>query len=335
MTSPNAQDLALLDRLQSGIESVLHPLVPPGSRVAMVDFPNHANVGDSAIWLGELEFVRRRKLVRTYSCDKETYRAAHLVKLLGSDGLILLHGGGNLGDLWTDHQELREKVIRDFPNYPIIQFSQTIYFRQQASLDRARETFDAHPRLTLLCRDQPSLDFARKHFAATSLLCPDMAFYLRQALRPRQPQCDVLWLARTDEESRGAAMPPIPPGVEVCDWLDESPTPLCEKNWALAARFWHEPGRWPELTSMLMESFDELADERMRRGCQLLSRGRAVVTDRLHGHILCLLLGIPHVMFDNSYGKLSGFRKTWTNDSTLARWASSPAEALELARTLI
>ncbi|WP_276524270.1 polysaccharide pyruvyl transferase family protein, partial [Enterobacter hormaechei] len=46
------------------------------------------------------------------------------------------------------------------------------------------------------------------------------------------------------------------------------------------------------------------ARRRVERGLRLLSRGERIVTDRLHGHILSLLLGIPHVVLDNDYGKL-------------------------------
>ena len=298
---------------------------------ALIDYPNHANVGDSAIWLGEIAFLAHRRTSPVYCCDKETYRPAHLADRLGPDGVILLHGGGNLGDLWTDHQELREKVIRDFPQHRIIQLPQTIYFREAANLNRAREVFNRHPRLELLCRDQPSLEFARREFSAYTALCPDMAFYLRHLPSRGQPRSDVLWLARSDEESSGAAMPVLPAGVEVADWLEEQPTPTCERNWSLTERLWKDPSQWTQLLGPLMENFDELAHQRLRRGCELLGRGKSVVTDRLHGHILCLLLGIPHVLIDNSYGKLSGFHQTWTRASRLARWAASPSDALALA----
>ena len=39
-----------------------------------------------------------------------------------------------------------------------------------------------------------------------------------------------------------------------------------------------------------------------------------MVTDRLHAHILSLLLDIPHVVLDNSYGKVGGFVDAWTAD---------------------
>ena len=81
--------------------------------------------------------------------------------------------------------------------------------------------------------------------------------------------------------------------------------------------------------------WEGLARERVRRGCAMLSRGKVIITDRLHGHILSLLLGIEHIVLDNSYGKLSSFYGSWTQASDLAHWATSPEEALALARDLI
>jgi pyruvyl transferase EpsO len=63
----------------------------------------------------------------------------------------------------------------------------------------------------------------------------------------------------------------------------------------------------------------------------MLGAAACVVTDRLHGHILSVLLGIPHVVLDNSYGKVRSFYETWTAQSDLVDWADSPAEAVHLA----
>ncbi len=71
------------------------------------------------------------------------------------------------------------------------------------------------------------------------------------------------------------------------------------------------------------------------RGCDILSRGRVVVTDRLHGHLLALLMDIPHVVLDNSYGKLRTMYETWTHTSVNAHWAEHPEQALEIARGLV
>ena len=71
------------------------------------------------------------------------------------------------------------------------------------------------------------------------------------------------------------------------------------------------------------------------RGCSLMASARVVVTDRLHAHILCVLLGVPHVLLDNSYGKVRGFYEAWTSECSFARWADSADEALIEARALL
>jgi pyruvyl transferase EpsO len=56
-----------------------------------------------------------------------------------------------------------------------------------------------------------------------------------------------------------------------------------------------------------------------------------VITDRLHAHILSLLLGIPNIILDNSYGKVRDFHETWTSGSDIVTMATSPEHARSLA----
>ncbi len=325
---------AVVCSLGGKIDEVLGPLLPPGTPYALLDFPNHANVGDSAIWLGEKEWLRKEGLRLVYACDVATYSRHRLAARLG-DGVILLHGGGNLGDFWVEHQQFREQVLQDFPDHKIIQLPQTIYFMDEWGVGEARRVFNAHRNLTLLCRDQTSLDFARKQFAAPSLLCPDMAFALGPLERTGPPAKDILWLGRTDAESAALPVPALGANVERTDWLEEEPTPVRERNQALSSQVERDPPDWPSVLLPLIETYDLLAAERLRRGCQLLSKGRVVVTDRLHGHILCLLLGIPHVLLDNVYGKLGTFSETWTQDCPIFRVAGSATAALHLAEEFV
>jgi len=55
----------------------------------------------------------------------------------------------------------------------------------------------------------------------------------------------------------------------------------------------------------------------------------AIVTNRLHGHILCVLLGIPHVFLPNSYYKNEAFYSTWTHDLPGCRFVADPMHAAE------
>src|SRR3546814_2699367 len=64
-----------------------------------------------------------------------------------------------------------------------------------------------------------------------------------------------------------------------------------------------------------LRRYQMLAQWRLRRGISMLSQGRVIVTDRLHAHILSLLLDIPQVVLDNMYGKVSAFAAQWTEKS--------------------
>jgi len=318
---------SLIESLRTAIDDILGPILDGTRRVALLDFPTHANVGDSAIWIGTLAYLREKGKVVCYSCDHDTYSRDTLAERL-EDGIILLSGGGNFGDIWKQPQRLRERVVRDFPGSTIVQLPQTIMFRDESELARARAIFDAHPSLTLLVRDRRSLGFATENFRAPSLLCPDMALWLGPLARPSPPTKPVVWLARTDRE-RGAGSPPV--GVETTDWLDEPRTPGMRIESFLRELLVEHPRVECTLRSALSRVGDRAAAARLRRGCATLSEGRVVITDRLHAHILSLLLGIPNVILDNSYGKVRDFHQTWTSGSELVALAASPEQAMALA----
>ena len=328
----------LIDGLSQAIDRKLGSLLRRGDRCALVDYPGHSNVGDSAIWLGERTYLDRLGAVVTYACDASTYSEEKLRARAGS-GPILIHGGGNLGDLWPRHQELREAVIRAFPRNKIIQLPQTLWFNGQENLDRARDAFDSHPDLTLLVRDLRSLELARSNFRATSLLCPDMAFALGPLARAGAPDQDIVCLLRQDIESAGHALAVEGLSALSVDWLGDQPSArLWLERFLVAQRCRHpRVSDWcaPVLVPLQPKLWDGLARERVQRGCAVLSRGKVVITDRLHGHIICLLLGIPHVVLDNSYQKVSSFYEAWTQASDLAHWATTPDEAVQLANDLI
>jgi pyruvyl transferase EpsO len=331
LTNPGATPATparLLAELRDGTIASLRGWLGGHDAVALLGFPNYANVGDSAIWLGTLAYLRGLGIGLRYVCDAATYAPARLASRIGR-GVILLQGGGDFGDLWPDHQAFREEVVAAFPHNPIVQLPQSIYFRDRAALARAQAVLDRHPNFTLLVRDHRSLELARAEFRARSELCPDMAFGLGPLRRPQPPVDDVVWLARTDLEAvpHGGGLEGA--GVTPMDWLDERAVLPRLMTRLGRTRFLRRRGMgWAR--AAMIATFDGRARQRLDRGCRLLSRGRAVITDRLHGHILCLLLGIPHVLLDNSYGKNRSFYETWTRGCELARWAETPPEALRL-----
>jgi pyruvyl transferase EpsO len=313
------------------VVETVRALVNARRPVAIVGFPNYPNVGDSAIYLGQLALLRAIGVSRpVLVCDALSYDETVLRRAIG-DGVILLTGGGNFGDLWPDAQHFRERVIAAFPKNPIVQLPQTVHFESKDWARRARALVGAHRSFTLLARDEQSLDLARHEVGAESVLCPDVAFCLGALERASAPSRDLLWLMRSDKESASREF--IEERVGPRDWLDEEREPLRELSYHLAG-----PARsaiaGPIIRPLLARTYVSLANRRLRRGLELLASGRAIITDRLHGHVLSLMMGIPHVLVGDRFGKLEGFHRTWTSGIDGVRWAGSAERALDIAQTL-
>ena len=300
---------------------------------ALLDFPDHANVGDSAIWLGTtVYFSAHRGREARYVSSIGSFSEAALRASL-PEGPIFVHGGGNFGDLWPRHQEFREHLLERFPDREIIQLPQSIHFDSPARAAGAAKAIARHGRFRLFVRDQPSLDFAAAHFDCQIALCPDMAVFIG-ALDRGAPDVDVFYLLRTDQERAvGKAAGRADYTSRVDDWLVERPHSVGARKLLRVLRRLRE-GRW-ERIALRAASYDTAARSRVLRGCRLLSSGRVVITDRLHAHILCLLLGIPHAVLDNSYGKLGRFLDAWTGETAGVHRAASIEAAEDWAASQV
>jgi len=323
-----AADAGLIADLSRTARQALEPYTTDAP-YALVDFPNHSNVGDSAIWAGEIAYFRRHApRPPSYVCSLADFSMENLLSRC-PEGTIFIHGGGNFGDVWPHHQAFRNRLLELAPGRQVVQLPQSIHFSSPEKLDEAARAIERHGRFTLFVRDKESLELAREHFPCETILCPDMAFFIGPIDRPRRPELDVLCLLRTDVErvELGDATP-SGPNLRIADWLDEPKLGLnVAKAWGALSG---AAGGGP--SALRLGMFNAAAEARVRRGARLLSSGRTVVTDRLHTHIISLLLGIPHAVLDNSYGKVSRFMSCWTSASTLTHRCDSMTAAVDWAK---
>jgi pyruvyl transferase EpsO len=328
----------LVDDLRGRMLRALDAVVQGRGPCVMIDFPRHLNVGDQAIWLGERAALRALGVPVELACERSDYDPARLRRRVG-DGFAALHGGGNFGDLYPTHHALRERVLADFRGVSLVQLAQSVSFTDPVVLERTRRLVAAHGDVTLIVRDRVSEAFVRDHFEARVVLAPDHAFGLGPLPRPDGPPTrEVAYMARTDREATH-----VPPAdATTFDWL-QAPAARRERLalWTKQARMTVATGRRPSGRrapragpAAVLRAFDDYAGWSLRRGSRLLSQGHVVVTDRLHGHILCTLMSIPHVVLDSSDRKIANFWATWTHGTPIARWAESPEQALELANEL-
>lgn len=315
---------ALCGDLNCRIEAVLTGLVQAPRHICLIDPPSHPNVGDCAILLGELDFLRRAHPDAKLSfVDVDSYSDRAVEQVARAD-VLLIHGGGNFGDIWPHHHQVRLWAIRSFPGRPIIQLPQSIHFSDEAALDETSRTIEAHPNFTLLVRDHRSFEFAQRHMPCPSLLVPDMAFAIAPITRkPAQYHC--FCLLRTDKERVAdhdaieRAIAATGRHVESADWLDQPATFAVRANRLAGKLVKRAPQLGHSFSAPLVALRRQYAERRLAVGIELLSRGRIVVADRLHAHIISCLLDIPNVLFDSLDGKISALYETWTYPASMAK----------------
>lgn len=329
-------DRQLLLRLRGELDRTLAEVIGPDRDVALVNFPNHNNPGDSALWLGAIASLRRIGVRIRYRSAWDTFDPDLLRRRLPT-GPILINGGGNFGDLYAGQQGLRERLLADYRNRRLIQLPQSIHFRDRENLDRNRRLVADHGRVTLIARDRASFELMSERFDAQVHLAPDAAFGLGP-LRPGStaPTRDLMWLHRRpgDPEFVDHTIP----ADQWTEWLEIQPD---EPDWRLHHRAARKANRklrerLPDgrgrrlLLGALERTYDQLGWGYTQRGVEILGKAKTLVTDKLHGHIMALLIGKPHIVLDNSYGKVSALHRTWTSDSALAKFATDSDEVAEL-----
>ncbi len=338
----------------------------------LLNYPDYPNVGDHLIGLGTIVYLAQKPNLKiNYLSGIYNFSEEVMQQKIGN-GTILLQGGGNLGDLWCDHQQFREEIIQAYPDHRIIILPQTIYFQENDNLQRAAKIFNNHQNLTIFVRDTRSYDVATKHFHNCRVfLSPDMAFMLAdlpgmQYLGFNWRQNKILYHCRDDKEIVPELSTTILelPQVVVQDWF-----PLEEKLWrsqitADSPWYWRLPGAvriyrelWQEVLSHPLsrqaaenwkksypyENFFDTPDnakmvetswDYFHRSIYQLNHYSLIITNRLHGHILCTLLKIPHVFLPNSYGKNQLWYEDWTKDVEFCRFATSPATITQAIQEL-
>jgi len=304
-------------------------------RVAILDFPLHTNSGDLLIYLGELAIFKALGIRVIAVSEAGAYDTA-LYQSLPLDTLMVFHGGGDFGDLWPWEHDMRLKEARDLRQYRGLFMPQTLWFRDQQNISITQGALQELPNIQLTWRDRLSYESARELFPRTrSVLVPDSAFALDPWRRPRSTrfvrQHTFLALARTDQESSGLAAVPIP-GVVRADWRRALVLEYPDRIVRQIAR-WER--RRPGIYGMRLRKriFHLYALIHKQSVALQMSRHRVVILDRLHAWISCMMLGVPHVVVDTKYGKISNLIDTWAPDES--RFVVRSAEdAEQLARSL-
>lgn len=297
----------LVFRLSGEIYSSLTKIVK--ADYWLLEVPHYANVGDTLIWQGEMDFLK----TRPYKCKGMASFDSRRLPNIGPYDLVLFQGGGNFGDLWCDPHEYRKRIMESNPTCRFVVFPQTVWYGSFENLKADAEFFSNFD-CTICARDKVSFALLEKHFKNKILLVPDMAFCMDMSKwRKKYLACRPLVLKRDDKELRMSdefkdMVSSL--DADICDWPTMTQITRIE-------RWRDEICCHPRKLGWLYEPYmyHVYRPYLIRSGVNLISSHTDIYTTRLHACILSLLLGKENiVLFDNSYGKNRNFYDTWLKD---------------------
>lgn len=282
-------------------------------KIFLIGTPDHQNVGDAAIALGTYAFIKQYfpdyevVEVTGYKLD-EHYQI--MQSILAADDYIFLQGGGNLGDMYLLEENIRRKIIADFPNNPIIIMPQTIYFENEIANEQlaiSEKIYNTHKKLKLFCRGEQSLAFAKKHFIYSSPASAiDMALMIKREYNVNRNGILLCLRDLTDESGLSKAL---------YDQIEQ-----------IVSRI--DPGFLK--TNNLYKDFisPEMRQQVVTDELEKFAAHKVIVTDRLHGMIFAIITNTPCVVMNAYTQKIREFANFF-NDSNAVFFIDKEIDLLE------
>lgn len=257
----------------------------------LIGTPTHTNIGDSAIVVAQIKFLRKcgyEKIVEITVREYESFRKC-IVRLMPKNADIFLPGGGNMGSLWPAEEQWRSQIIEDFSKHNIVVFPQTIYYSNDDEAltlqKKSIEVYNTKPSLTVVAREKTSYDLMRKLYPDLNvLLTPDIVLSMKQQVFDEQRR-GILACFRNDKERSVSSedeeeliqkLKISGYDVEMIDTMSES--------------------------QITVENRNEIVENKLRQ----IAKARLIITDRLHGMVFAAITGTPCIVLGNNHHKVEG-----------------------------
>ncbi len=259
----------------------------------LVNTPVHCNIGDQAITLAELQYLKRNfpqnRVVEINELEWEFYKK-YIKRNISSDSIIFIHGGGYLGTLWRKQSNRMFEIMNAFPDNNKVILPQTAYYDNEEALLEDKEIFAKMKKLWICARDQKTysiltdeLDVLQKNV----FLVPDIVTTYRWKNHNYLREKTGLLVFRNDDE-------------KVVDYnlFNLIKKILESKKYTL------------KQIDMVQKYFIfPLRKQFVNKKLEEFERSSFVVTDRLHGMYFSAITNTPCIILDNLSGKVKGGSK--------------------------
>lgn len=278
-------------------------------RVSYVDVPDHFNFGDYLIYLGSREIIKNSDCL---SCRFYTSsQISSNFNLISKDNtdVIICHGGGNFGDLYDRHNNIRLALVKKFQDIPIVLFPQTIFYQDKANMLEDFSFLEKHSNLSIFVRDFESKSILENNSSLKADICCDTAQFLFNTLtftnarENKNIRFKKLLFKRVDKERVSNEIT-----SDSKDWdYFFSPFDVFFKR---TFNFLSIKLSFSETISrMMIVLWNFYMDKKLKVILDFFTSFEEIETDRLHGYILAYLLDVKRTALDNSYGKIARYIK--------------------------
>lgn len=225
---------------------------------------------------------------RLVAYDENLFSKDYLKSIISPDDTILLHGGGNFGDLYRYHTKMRNFVISTFPNNRIVILPQSINYRNKTLAMLDNLVYSNATDLTIMARNFDSFNTSINLFPdVKTVFIPDAAFMIGDVKPLKPPVVDILVIRRIDNERR----------FDLDSWEG-----LIRKN--VGNKYTFLVRDWTDYEDVKYKTLKQLASRRLDLTNKIISQGRVIISDRLHASVMSVLMGKPHVIINEKYKKV-------------------------------
>lgn len=257
--------------------------------VFLIMTPEHENLGDHAIAFSEIQLLTRQNIDYVELTGNQIEQLQKY-KLLGiMNGYpIIINGGGNLGTLWFNVEEIQRQIIIQNPRSAIVVLPNTLFYEEsafgQSQFQESKLIYNDHKALYLYAREMISYKIMKSAYKNVKLM-PDMVLFMNKC-NPNIPRHGGILCLREDVEKTRSA--------------DQEQIVFREME---------------KIFGDQVRSVSTVADQCIPKSQreQALERilsefcsAKLVVTDRLHGMIFCAITGTPCIVINSKSPKVKG-----------------------------
>lgn len=262
-------------------------------KIIIMGIPHHGNMGDNEIAISEENIIMENFPDYELMQIPEKFLNTCVVKaktFINDKDIIILHGGGNIGDTYITPEKGRREVIKLFPNNKIIIMPQTAFFSDSENgkkeLAKSKEIYNAHKDLTIMAREKKSYEFMKKNFYnAKVYLTPDIVMTM---YRPSNKKRNgVTFMFRGDKEK----------SLQNED-IDRIKAIIKSNYNNIKISDMH-------LGEDVINIGGKIRDEALEKKRAEFQSSELVVTDRLHGMILSAITETPCIAFKSKDHKIT------------------------------